>query len=162
LVPFSQFIFSFYFEGLFMVFRLQVLTGALSLAACCIAGCGPKNTAKVDGVITLNGKPLEDIRVLFQPQNQTSETAAIGSFGLTDSEGRFSLKFSDTQADGAAVGMHTVILADKLTEGEEDSDAGDIGKGPRSRIPPKYTRQPPTFEVKPGVVNQAEIELTTK
>ncbi|MCA9195709.1 MAG: hypothetical protein KDB03_28260 [Planctomycetales bacterium] len=135
--------------------------GSWLMAFSCVVvvGCGSGNTAKVEGVVTLDGKPLPDIRVLFQPENKDSENLGVGSFGLTDSEGKFVLVLSDSESEGAVVGNHTVILSDKLTEDPEDSDAG-FAKVPKSRIPRKYSKSPPTFEVKAGVVNQAEIALT--
>ncbi len=146
-----------------IMLRTLVSTLALFIAFATLSGCGSgPQIESVSGTITLDGKPLPDIRVLFQPQNKDPETAGIGSFGLTDSEGKFTLKLSDSERMGAVVGIHTVILSDKLTEGAEDSDAGDFGKGPRSRIPFKYNKTPPTFEVKPGVENKATLELSSK
>ncbi len=127
------------------------------------AGCGSGvATAKVEGVVTLDGKPLSDIRVLFQPISQGAESNGIGSFGLTDSSGKFALRLSDSQSEGAVVGNHTVILADKLSEDPKDSDAGGFGSTPKSRIPDKFSRAPQKFEVKSGAVNQANFELTSK
>ena len=128
-----------------------------------MAGCGGGvPTAKVEGVVTLDGKPLSEIRVLFQPDNKSAESAGMGSFGLTDSNGKFVLKLSDSQNEGAVVGNHTVTLADKLSEDVKDSDAGGFGKTPKSRIPSKSTTEPLKFEVKSGTVNQAKFELTSK
>lgn len=128
-----------------------------------LAGCGSgSNTAQVDGEVTLDGKPLPDIHVVFQPDNTDTETKGVGSYGLTDNEGKFTLKLSDSERNGALVGEHTVTLSDKRTEDPEDSDAGKTANVPRSRIPRKYREQPPTFEVKSGTVNQAKIELTSK
>lgn len=127
------------------------------------AGCGSGvATAKVEGVVTLDGKPLSEIRVLFQPGNKSAEAAGMGSFGLTDSNGKFVLKLSDSQSEGAVVGNHTITLADKLSEDVKDSDAGGFGKTPKSRIPAKSTTEPLKFDVKSGTVNQAKFELTSK
>ena len=124
-------------------------------------GCGPGNSiARVEGVVTLDDKPLADIRINFQPENR-SDDGAIGSFGLTDASGKFALQTSDTKALGAAVGRHRIILADKLTEDAEDSDAG-FRKGPKSRIPARYAKEELHFEVKPGVTNQADLKLLSK
>ena len=138
-----------------------------SLAVVCIlicagfTGCGSGNSlAKVEGIVTLDDKPLADIRVNFQPENRSDE-GAMGSFGLTDASGKFVLQTSDSKTQGAAVGRHRVILADKLAEDAEDSDAG-IRKGPKSRIPARYAREELHFEVKPGVKNQADQKLTSK
>ncbi|MCA9131262.1 MAG: hypothetical protein KDB22_29460 [Planctomycetales bacterium] len=134
---------------------------ALSLI-CLVAGCSSGvPTAEVEGVVTLDGKPLADIRVLFQPANTDAETAGMGSFALTDAEGKFTLKLSDSQENGAVVGKHTVVLSDKLSEDPEDSDAG-AARVPKSRIPARYAKQPLSFEVKAGEKNQADLALTSK
>ena len=128
-----------------------------------MAGCGGGvPTAKVEGVVTLDGKPLSEIRVLFQPDNKIAESAGMGSFALTDSSGKFVLKLSDSQNEGAVVGNHTVTLADKLSEDIKDSDAGGFGKTPKSRIPAKSTTELQKFEVKSGILNQVKFELTSK
>lgn len=128
-----------------------------------LAGCnGGVPTAKVEGVVSLDGKPLPEIRVLFQPDNKNADTGVTGSFGLTDAAGKFVLKLSDSQNEGAVVDFHTVTLSDKLSEDPKDSDAGGLGKTTKSRIPVKYTNEPPKFEVKPGKVNQANFELKSK
>ena len=137
---------------------------ALSIAlGFMVAGCGPGGppTAKVEGVVTLDGKPLGDIRVNFQPDNKDPDASGMGSFGLTDSAGKFELKLADSEKLGAVVGGHTVVLADKKTEDVKDSDAGSVSV-PKSRIPVKYIKQPLTFQVKSGEVNSAKLELTTK
>jgi hypothetical protein len=128
-----------------------------------LAGCNRGvPTARVEGVVTLDGKPLADIRVLFQPDNKSGDAGVTGSFGLTDAAGKFVLKLSDSQNEGAIVDFHTVTLSDKLSEDPKDSDAGGLGKTTKSRIPIKYTNEPPKFEVKAGKVNQANFELKSK
>ena len=96
------------------------------------------------------------------PSHPTLKKWHSVEFGLTDAEGKFILKLSDSQTEGAVVGNHTVTLADKLSEDPQGSDAGGIGTTPRSRIPMKYVRNPPKFEVKSGTANEAKIELTSK
>ncbi|MCR9294999.1 MAG: DUF4198 domain-containing protein [bacterium] len=133
----------------------------LPVALLYLLGCSSgAPTAKVEGTVTLDGKPLSDIRVLFQPENTDAKVAGVGSFGLTDSEGKFTLKLSDSESLGAVVGPHTVILSDKLAEDPEDSDAGGMANVPKSRIPARYAKTPLKFEVKAGEVNQAELALT--
>ena len=135
-----------------------------------VAGCSDgRQAVPVSGKVTLNGEPLEDIRVYFQPQATSSGTtgkkgppeAGPGSYGLTDAEGKFTLRFSDTNDEGAIVGTHTVLLSDKQAEGAEDADAGEI-EAPPSRLPPSLARQPLTFEVKSDSENQANFELGSK
>ncbi len=138
-----------------------ILTAMLLMAT--MIGCNRGvPTARVEGVVTLDGKPLQEIRVLFQPDNKGGEEGVTGSFGLTDAAGKFVLKLSDSQNEGAVVDFHAVTLSDKLSEDPKDSDAGGFGKTTKSRIPMKYTNEPPKFEVKAGKVNQANFELKSK
>jgi hypothetical protein len=138
-----------------MMRRVRWLAAGLLL----LAGCGSgASTARVEGIVTLDGKPLPDIRVAFQPANKDSETAGVGSHGLTDSSGKFVLSMSDSSGSGALVGDHSVVLSDKRAESPEDTDAGGIGKQTKSRIPAKFAREPQSFTVKPGVANQVKLE----
>jgi len=75
---------------------------------CCllIAGCGTGNDwATVKGKVTLNGQPLQNALVEFQP------TAPGGSpsSGMTDAEGRYELLYTFERA-GAAPGEHIVSI----------------------------------------------------
>ncbi len=143
---------------------MKTIPYLLSCVTClCVLGCGAGGppTAKVSGVITLDGKPLPDIRVTFQPDNKSEEMQGMGSYGLTDANGNFELKLSDSQAPGAVVGGHTVILADKKAEDPGDSDAGAAPKV-KSRIPAKLIKAPLHYEVQPGKANDARFELTSK
>ncbi len=126
-----------------------------------LSGCGSASIAEVEGTVTLDGKPLPNIRVLFQATNKGGEGVALGAFGLTDESGKFTLRTSDGRSNGAAVGPNVVTLADKLSEDANDSDGGKVVV-PKSRIPSKYFRKEFQFEVQPGGKNQADFELTTK
>lgn len=71
-----------------------------------VAGCGgsgPK-IAPVQGRITLDGRPLANADIRFQPDGPERP-----SIGRTDSEGRYELMFKRGQP-GAVVGQHTVRI----------------------------------------------------
>jgi hypothetical protein len=134
------------------------------IGICCglwSAGCSPgRLTEQVEGYVTLDGKPLADIRVSLQPKSQGIRHSGIGSYGLTDEKGYFRLKLSDNDSPGAVVGLHSVILSDRLAETE--ADAGfDLRKSRRSRIPDKYTHMPLTLEVKMGE-KEVQFRLSTE
>jgi hypothetical protein len=138
------------------VFGAVVLGGTLS-------GCSSGALIeRVEGIVTLDGQPLPDIRVNFQPQSRETAQAGIGSYGVTDAQGRYVLRRADTDGQGAVVGTHTVSLSDKKVENASDADAGDTSSVPKSRIPAKYAETPLTYEVKAGEMNEANFELTSQ
>lgn len=82
-----------------------VLPVLVSLLAVAITGCGgggPK-VVEISGTVTRGGKPLKDFMINFQPQ------PGRPSWGLTDSEGRYTLHYTRDQ-DGACVGKHKVYV----------------------------------------------------
>ncbi len=106
----------------------------LSLLAL-VAGCakGPP-MAEVEGVVTLNGTPLDNIQVEFNPE----ASGGVRSFGTTDSSGRYTLKSDDGKRTGAVVGTHKITLRDNSVIGKLYGRAGegkDLSQGRKSRIP---------------------------
>lgn len=134
------------------------LSGNPLLALCtiaillCSAGCGggaPSDSPElgtVTGVVTLNGNPLPNVSVTFQPEEGKP------SFGGTNDAGVYELVYSK-DANGAKIGQHTVRITTP-TEGPED-----VGKDP---IPAQYnTKSTLKKEVKAGA-NQIDFDLTSK
>ncbi|MGE0759345.1 MAG: hypothetical protein AB7O38_20165 [Pirellulaceae bacterium] len=125
-------------------------------------GCAPgRLTEIVEGYVTLDGEPLADVRVIFEPKSQGTRHSNVGSYGVTDAQGRFRLCMSDDDSPGAVVGLHSVIFSDRRVE--VDADAGvDQRRAPRSRIPEKYAHQGVTWDVKLGETNEPRFQLTTE
>jgi len=138
-----------------------------ALAVCClvICGCGSEQieTAEVSGVVTLDGKPLEQGTVTFTP------SAGRGATGQIATDGRFTLSTYDN-GDGAIVGTHkiAVICSEEIAGRQSNSESLDAGLMPapqRSLIPAKYTNDSTsglTFEVKAGQENEAVLNLASK
>jgi len=80
------------------------------LALLLIIGCGDGATVpplgKVQGTVTLDGEPLPNAIVLFQP---TTEKAGP-SQGITDSDGKYSLSYLPNHP-GAALAEHKVMIS---------------------------------------------------
>lgn len=141
---------------------MAILLGLACLSAA--AGCsrGPR-FADVEGRITLNGRPLPDMEVLFLPDPKEG-TLGPPSSGYTDEKGHYQLATNKGQR-GAVVGTHRVCVRDLTTlptpplldaEGNRDR-AGSKGAKPPSkvsRVPAPYTSSHETplraIEVKPG------------
>ena len=119
-----------------------------------LAGCaGGPNLTEVTGTLTLNGKPLDNVRVEFLPDPE-AKTSGPRSTGVTDGEGRFKMT-CENQQSGAVVGTHRVTLTDLkqwegLTASREDSNK----PLKPSRLPAQYSDVVKTpfrgIEVKPG------------
>lgn len=90
------------------VVRLAVLSCLL------IAGCGggeDYEVVPVSGKVTLDGKPVPDLRITFQPQaTENHANPGPGSYGITDKSGRFELAIAKPKGPGAVVGTHTVRI----------------------------------------------------
>lgn len=136
--------------------------------ACCLAvGCGGPglDVAPVEGVVTLDGTPVDKAGVIFQPELGPVATA------VTDEEGRFRL--TTGKLDGALVGEHRIVVskggvdAGGAAGGAGDPLADPVKKRfrPKSRLPIRYARAS-TSElvetVKRGERNTVELHLTTK
>lgn len=134
---------------------------ALSAAGC---GGGPK-TAPVSGTVLVDGKPMANLAVVFQPiGSKANENPGRGSYGTTDSNGKYTL-FVDG-ASGAVVGKHKVAIftnlsKDQLTSTPADTGSTD-GEEPASAeiIPPKYNDMTElTFDVPPGGTDKADFKV---
>ena len=107
--------------------RFQVLL-AIVAGVAVLAGCGSdRKMGHVTGKVTLNNEPIAEIGVVFQPANFQPSTSKggnedrIGSGGLTDADGEYTLRFYDTDKAGALVGEHNIYLqATNISEDERD------------------------------------------
>jgi len=90
----------------FVYNRLQfraLSVGLLLLTAC---GCGRGNypeVATVTGIVTLDGKPLEDAEITFAPKDGRA------SSGRTDARGQYALSYTKN-IRGAVLGEHRVMI----------------------------------------------------
>lgn len=122
---------------------LQLLLLANLLSGLVMAGCGPRNpaTTKVEGVVALDGQPIEGAAVVFTPSSGPPAT------GTTDSDGRFVLS-TFKQGDGAVLGQHRVTVGKtrtKSTGPDEEEELVFI-------VPKQYANpstSPLTCEVQP-------------
>ena len=113
----------------------------LVIGAFCLVGCGGPDhpeVGRVSGVVTLDGQPLPEATVMFQPENGRASVAT------TDSAGKYSLTYLDG-VPGAKLGPHTVIIRTEIP--------GEDGQPPiaKEKLPKKYHEQSElTADVKPG------------
>lgn len=135
------------------LWSLLLSTAAIPLGLLC-AGCGSGlKLTQVDGVVVVNGKPLDQLQVEFLPDPE-QKTKGPRSTGICDAQGRFKLT-TDDQRPGAVVGKHRVLVTD-LKQWEGISPGREDSNKPLkpSRIPQRYSDAAATpfknIEVKPG------------
>jgi hypothetical protein len=104
-----------------------------------LAGCDGHSVVPVSGHVTLDGQPLTNAVVLFEPI-RTNPNPGMGSVGKTDADGRFVLRQIQPDRAGAIVGTHRVTIRMAPTAaGSEDS-------APKNHLPTIKD----AFEVLPG------------
>ena len=114
------------------------------LLATTMTGCGGPQMAQVTGTVTLNGEPVTEVFVTFQPQPKDNSAVAEtrSAMAEVDDQGNFELS-TNKKGDGALVGDHKVMVT-SVKQGAE----------PPGVLPPGYL-----VTVQPG---KNEIELKLK
>ncbi|UUO04657.1 Ig-like domain-containing protein [Blastopirellula sp. J2-11] len=120
------------------------------LATIALVGCGPganSDLGEVKGLVKLDGSPLPNAQVQFQP------TQGRPSYGLTDANGVFELQYTGTAA-GALIGSHRVLVSTAISQ-ENGQTAPEL-------VPAKYnSKSDLQKEVQPGV-NEYEFDLVSR
>ena len=80
------------------------------IAILSFAGCGDSSIAPVSGKVTVAGKPVEGVRLVFSPILTGDEKdPGPWSSGVTNSAGEYTLE-TRYKDNGAVVGQHTVAF----------------------------------------------------
>jgi hypothetical protein len=96
------------------------------------------------------------VAVTFQPvRTEASEPVAstLGSTGVTDSQGRYTLRCMATGELGAAVGEHKVYI------GPTGRAPNDVAPAARLELPPVCSNGSLQFEVRAGGTKSANFDL---
>jgi hypothetical protein len=123
-------------------------------------GCGRRqpDLAPVSGRVTVQGKPLANVNVSFQPTAKpgSGAEAGVGSSATTDGDGRFQMKTFDGRP-GAVLGKHVVRLAVQNAQAR-DSDLWGAARTP-SPLPPGASDGSLTFDVPSNGTDKANFEF---
>jgi hypothetical protein len=128
-------------------YLFTILAGGL-LCASTGCKCG-REFAEVHGAITQDGKPLDNVEVVFMPDPEQGNKGPRAS-AYTDSQGRFKLRCEKAERDGALLGMHRVCVFDIRAMTTPANILGNRPKGllkldtpnvkeKRTRVPPQYS-----------------------
>ncbi|TWU21353.1 hypothetical protein [Bythopirellula polymerisocia] len=126
-----------------------------------VSGCSEDRftIVPVSGLVTLNGEPLEDAYVTFDPRSSSEDgIAGPGSFGRTDLQGRYELTTFDDRK-GAVQASHRVAIRTMIAEEDSNERVKIVRK---ELLPDEYHRRSIlTFQVPQGGTDQANFELTS-
>jgi hypothetical protein len=130
---------------------------SLLLLLFALAGCRDSaRIAHVSGRVMLNGKPLANAAVMFQPIGSDNNTnPGPGSAGTTDADGRYTLHMVGKNTRGAVVDKHQVRIA--MMEKGDSSD--DSPKPPNPLQARFYRNSPLECDVPEGGTDTADFNL---
>ncbi len=129
-----------------MLIKRSFTSSILNLVGLCVVlgltGCGGRaDVAKATGVITLNGEPVPEAKVMFHPKDGGSRT----SYGTTNEKGEFKASTYGMH-DGALVGHHIVTITKIDTKDQVQFDATELaqkgysGKGYEAMMGPNAAK----------------------
>jgi hypothetical protein len=137
------------------------IVSTCSFALLLLCGCGSDGSvAPVSGVITLNGKPTADIAVTFQPVAADGKNVpGPSAFGVTGSDGRYTLKLLGTETRGATIGKNQVRITGHAPPADMSEEALAKAK-PKVNVPARYWSGL-EFDVPPKGTSKADFQLTS-
>jgi hypothetical protein len=126
---------------------------AVGLIAIVFTGCGDSQhpLANVSGMVTIDGRPFAQGKVMFAPVAAgASSDAGKPAFGKLQPDGTFVLQTGDD--DGAVVGEHWATVI-STADANDKSSAAAAPKFSRVAVPQRFT-------VEAGKDNRIEIKLS--
>ncbi len=162
--------------------KARILSGAMLVVVTAFPGCSNEDdewtrqqpaTVTADGVVTLDGKPVDGASIVIAPTPPNQHAANA----ITDGSGRFSLAAFPNKP-GAVPGTYKVRVAKTIEVGAEPvkvdlgedaahaaSDEPSANMTWKSVLPEKYSNPETSgleVEIPAGGVSDLKIELTTK
>ncbi len=99
------------------------------------AGCRPRPPiVHVSGRVTLDGHPLAEAHLAFEPVTSDTKTPSLGSYATTDATGRFTLHLVATGLPGAMPGEHRV----RVTTARAENPSREDSSVSKERVPQQY------------------------
>ncbi len=84
-------------------------------------GCGDSKVGSVSGTVKLDGEPLANAVVIFQPLGDGKMNPGVGSIGRTNDKGEYRLHLIGG-GNGAVRGKHRVEISCPIDDGQNSPD----------------------------------------
>lgn len=138
------------------------MRGRLLLFACVTLlalGCGGEQAVPVSGKVTLNGAPLPNAKVIFQPVAKSGTETGPPSEGTTNAQGEYTLQLVGRGTPGAVVGSHRVSIS--ALQGAAPDPKDDNPKPRKELVPERYNANTELkFDVPAGGTSKADFPLS--
>ena len=132
--------------------RIRWHGACAGLACVFLSGCSDSNRAEVYGVVTLDGKPVEQGVINFFPTGDNKGPSA----GSTIEGGRYEI----ASEKGVVVGANRVSISSVQATGRKIQSVDAVHEERLEAVPPQYNSQSSlTHDVQPGT-NELNFELT--
>ncbi len=113
----------------------SVIFAILSVVVPLFIGCGPSNpynTVKIDGTVLVDGQPMQDVNVTFNPDGSGST-----AYGATDSKGKFTLTIPGApDGSGAEPGTYFPTFRKSVTKERPPLKEGEDQGAWEEKYPP--------------------------
>jgi len=143
--------------------RFTTLLIAFIFTAVFCVGCGanknPFGTVYIEGVVTVDGEPMQGISVSLLPR-----TGDLAAGGITDANGKFTVATGGAPVgSGAKPGEYDVVFRKQHSEGlhlsmEESKAMYGRGELPMTYLIPKKYANPTTSGIDPITVSEKKSE----
>jgi hypothetical protein len=110
----------------------------------------------VEGVVTLDGKPLTGAIILLQRADGPIEARAFA--GETDTSGHYAIKSANSDAVGALPGEYSI----RISSVKVPADANELTPLPKERVPAKWLSGRETLTVPEGGTTEANFAMTSR
>jgi hypothetical protein len=121
---------------------LRILPAALILAL--VVGCSGREFAQVEGTVTFEGKPLNEVQVIFVP-DPTKGNKGNNSSAFTDAQGHYRLHADRDEKDGTVLGPHRVCFVDLTAVPDLTGAPPEPGQAARKKGPGLPLRFPKVY-----------------
>jgi hypothetical protein len=133
-----------------------VVFGSVTAVIGALTGCGSAGLVPVEGVVTLDGKPLVGVTVALERMDGPAENRLFA--GETDAQGRYAVHPFEKSATGAPPGEYRVMI----TSVKASPGADEMTEFPREPVPEEFRNGSRTITVPEGGTTEANFAIQSR